>query len=179
MRTLLCCLLVGPLLSLTACTSSDEEPTAAAPTVDEAGLVEGLEAMYAGDNPDPDDLTEGDCFADALLASTSPEMLRDAGLVDASYAVVTDIPKLEGDLAGPVADAQLGCTDFIEDSTAAQVAITKGGLDREAYAECLTGELDADTIRASVIASLMGEWGHPAIERLSTSQTTCARRVEP
>ena len=177
MRLLLSCLLGAVLVG---CSSSPgEEPSAPTPTADEAALAEGLAAMYAGDNPDPDDLTEGDCFADALLASTSPEMLRDAGLVDASYAVVTEIPTLEEDLAGPVADAQLGCTDFVEDSTAAQVAITKGGLDREAYAECLAGALDADTMRASVVASLMGEWGDPAIERLSTAQTTCARRVEP
>ena len=55
------------------------------------------------------------------------------------------------------------CTDFIEDSTAAQVYVTKGGLDREAYAACLADELDAATIRASVVASLMGEWDDPAL----------------
>ncbi len=123
MRALLFCLLVG----LTACTSAEEDPPAAAPTVDEAALADGLAAVYAGDNPDPDDVTEGDCFADALLASTTPEELRAGGLVDASYAVVSEIPVLDADLAGPVADAQLACTDFVADSTAAQVESRRAG----------------------------------------------------
>ncbi len=170
MRALLFCLLVG----LTACTSTEEEPPAPSPTIDEAALADGLAAVYAGDNPDPDDVSEGTCFAEALLASTTPEELRAGGLVDASYAVVTEIPTLDADLAGPVADAQLACTDFIEDSTAAQVHVTKGGLDREAYAACLADELDAATIRDSVVASLMGEWDDPAVVALSDAQTSCA-----
>ena len=121
MRLLLSCLVVG--LVLAGCSSAEEG-------VDEADeLAEGLAAMYAGDHPDPDDVAEGDCFADALLAATTPEQLRDGGLVDASYVVVTEIPALPEDLAGTVADAQLACTDFVEDSTAAQVSITKGRLD--------------------------------------------------
>jgi len=169
-RALLFCLLVG----LSSCTSAEEDPPAAAPTVDEAALADGLAAVYAGDNPDPDDVTEGDCFADALLASTTPEELRAGGLVDASYAVVSEIPVLDAGLAGLVADAQLACTDFVADSTAAQVDVTKGRLDRKAYATCLADELDAATIRASVVASLMGEWDDPALVTLSDAQTTCA-----
>ena len=122
--------------------------------------------MYAGDNPDPDDVTEGDCFAEELMATSSAEELRAGGLVDDSYAVVTAIPTLEEELAGTVADAQLACTDFIEDSTAAQVSITKGRLDPGVYAECLAAELDRDQIRASVVASLMGDWEDPALVRL-------------
>ena len=171
MRLLLFCLLVGLVLS--GCSSSDDEPPAPDATVDEAALAEGLAAMYAGDNPQPDDVSEGDCFADGLLAATTPEQLREGGLVDASYAVVTDIPTLDEDLAGTVADAQLACTDFIEDSTAAQSSITRGRLDADAYAACLGDELDDAAIRASVVASLTGEWD-PALVRLSEAQVTCA-----
>ena len=176
MRLLLSCLLVGFVLA--GCTSSEDEPPPPATTVDEAALAEGLAAMYAGDNPDPDDVAEGECFADELLASTMPDVLRDGGLLDASYAVVTEIPTLAEDLAGTVADAQLACTDFVEDSTAAQVSITKGSLDADAYAGCLRDALDDDAIRASVVASLMGEWEDPALVRLSEAQTGCARRTD-
>jgi len=169
-RLLVSSLLIGALLS--GC-SSGSGP-APDPTVDERALAAGLSAMYAGDNPDPDDVTEGDCFAEELLAASSPEELRAGGLVDDSYTVVTAIPRLEEDLAGTVADAQLACTDFIEDSTAAQVSITKGKLDTRVYAECLAAELDPDQIRASVVASLLGEWEDPALVRLSEAQTTCA-----
>lgn len=172
MRLLLSCVLGG--LVLTGCTSTGDEPAPATPTVDEAALAEGLAAMYAGDNPEPDDVAQGECFADALLASTRPEVLREGGLVDASYSVVTEVPALAEGLAGTVADAQLGCTDFIEDSTAAQVSITQGRLDAEAYAGCLRDELDDDAIRATVVASLMGEWDAPALLRFSEAQQTCA-----
>lgn len=175
MRPLLC-VLIGSVLALTACTASDEDPPAPAadPTVDESALADGLAAMYAGDNAEPDDVAEGECFADELLAGTMPEALREGGLLDSSYAVVTEIPTLEEDLAGTVADAQLACTDFIADSTAAQVSITKGKLDAEAYAACLRDELDDAAIRASVVASLMGEWDDPALVRLSEAQAGCA-----
>jgi len=171
-RLLLSCLLVGFVLS--GCSTADDEPPAPDATVDEASLAEGLAGMYAGDNPQPDDVTEGDCFADGLLAATTPEQLREGGLVDASYAVVTEIPALDAALAGTVADAQLACTDFIEDSTAAQGSITRGRLDADAYAACLGDELDDAAIRASVVASLMGEWEDPALVRLSEAQATCA-----
>ncbi len=171
MRLLVSSLLIGALLS--GCSGSGSEPVAD-PTVDERALTEGLSAMYAGDNPDPDDVTEGDCFAEELMATSSAEELRAGGLVDDSYAVVTAIPALEEGLAGTVADAQLACTDFIEDSTAAQVSITKGRLDPGVYAECLAAELDRDQLRASVVASLMGDWEDPALVRLSEAQTTCA-----
>lgn len=171
MRSLVSCLLV---VLVAGCSSPAEQPSPVEPTVDEGGLVDGLATMYAGDNPDPDDVTEGDCFAGALLAATSPQELRTGGLLDDSYRVVTEIPALEEGLAGTVADAQLGCTDFVEDSTAAQVSITKGDLDAEAYADCLAGALDDDQIRASVVASLMGEWEDPALVRLSEAQVTCA-----
>ncbi len=165
MRLLLSCLVVG--LVLAGCSSAEEG-------VDETGLAEGLAAMYAGNNPDPDDVSEGDCFADALLAATTPEQLRDGGLVDASYDVVTEIPALPEDLAGTVADAQLACTDFVEDSTAAQVSITKGRLDARAYEACLRATLDDAAIRAGVIASLTGSWEDPALARLSEAQADCA-----
>lgn len=171
MRLLVSCLLVVVVLS--GCSSSGSDP-APDPTVDERALAEGLSAMYAGDNPGPDDVTEGDCFAEELLATSSPDELRAGGLVDDSYTVVTAIPTLEEDLAGTVADAQLACSDFIEDSTAAQVSITKGKLDPRAYAGCLAAELDPDQIRASVVASLLGEWEDPALVRLSEAQTTCS-----
>lgn len=175
MRLLLSCLVVGLVLS--GCSAHEEPSPTPGATVDEAAVATGLAAMYAGDNPEPEDVREGDCFADELLDATTPEQLREGGLVDASYAVVTEIPVLEQDLAGTVADAQLACTDFVEDSTAAQVSVTKGRLDTEAYAACLGDRLDDAAIRASVVASLMGAWEDPALVRLSEAQSGCARRA--
>ena len=80
MRPLLC-LLVGPLLALTGCssTTSSDEPPPPEPTVDEGALAEGLAGLYAGDNPDAEDRREGACFAEELLGSTMPAALREGG----------------------------------------------------------------------------------------------------
>lgn len=173
MKALVSCLLV---VLATGCSPPDAEPPRPAPTVDEGAVAEGLATLYAGDNPDAEDLREGECFAEQLLGSTMPGALREGGLLDASYAVVEQIPPLEEDLAGPVADAQLACTDFVADSTAAQSSISKGRLDARAYEACLRRELDEDAIRAGVVASLQGEWEDPALVRLGEAQAGCADR---
>lgn len=165
------CLLV---VLASGCSSPASDPPPPAPTVDEGAVAEGLAALYAGDNPDPEDLREGECFAEELLGSTMPGALQEGGLLDASYAVVEEIPPLEEDLAGPVADAQLACTDFVADSAAAQSSISKGRLDARAYEACLRRELDDDAIRSGVVASLRGDWEDPALVRLGEAQAGCA-----
>ena len=142
--------------------------------VDEGALAEGLAALYAGDHPDREDLREGDCFAEALLGSTMPAALQDSGLVGADGRVATEIPPLDDDVAGLVADAQLACTDFIADSTAAQVSVTKGRLDPEAYAACLREALGDEEIRAGAVASLQGELDDPAVTVVSDAQAGCS-----
>lgn len=172
MRPLLCPLLLLTVL-LGGCSSPTDDPPPASSGAAPVPLTEGLAAMYAGDNPDPEDQREGDCFAERLLADTTTTELQEGGLVDEARAVVTEIPTLDGGLAGTVADAQLACTDFVADSTAAQVSITKGRLDEQAYAACLTDRLDETAIRASVLASLEGAWDDPALVRLSEAQSGC------
>lgn len=173
MKALVSCLLV---VLAGGCSSPDAEPPRPAPTADEGAVAEGLARLYAGDNPDAEDLREGECFAEELLGSTMPAALQEGGLLDASYAVVEEIPALEEDLAGPVADAQLTCTDFVADSTAAQSSISRGRLDPSAYEACLRRELDDEAIRAGVVASLQGEWEDPALVRVGEAQAGCADR---
>jgi hypothetical protein len=168
-------------LLLTACTSGTSgtsgtsQPERPGPTVDEAALASGLAALYAGDNADAEDEREGTCFAEELLAGTTPAALREGGLLDASYAVVEEVPPLPAELAGVFADAQLACTDFIEDSAAAQSAISKGQADDRAYAACLRERLDQEAVRAGLVASLQAAWDDPALQRLSRAQQACVR----
>ncbi|GAA1477255.1 hypothetical protein GCM10009623_17010 [Nocardioides aestuarii] len=175
MRLWLCCLLVllGPALS--ACIEHEPAPAPAA-SYDEAALAEGLAAMYAGDHPDAEDRREGACFAEELLGSTMPAALQSGGLLDGDGRVAAEVPVLDADLAEPVADAQLACTDFVADATAAQVSITKGDLDRAAYARCLRDALPPDAIRAGVVASLQGLWEDPALSAITDAQAGCAQQ---
>lgn len=180
MRRVLCCLLVlvGPF-ALAACSGGSTEPTPTpATSYDEDALARGLAAMYAGDHPDAEDRREGDCFAEELLGSTMPAALQEGGLLDGEGRVATEVPVLEEALSGQVADAQLACTDFVADATAAQVSISKGDLDRAAYERCLRQALPDDTVRAGVVASLQGLWDDPALTALTDAQAACAREQD-
>lgn len=174
MRLLLSALLAVALPGLAGC-SGDGGPGLPR-GFDERVVAEGLAAMYAGDRPDAEDRREGRCFASELLASTDPGTLREGGLVDTRGLVAEVVPQLDAELAGRVADAQLACTDFVADSTAAQVAVTKGRLDRAAYETCLRDALPDDAIRAGVVASLQGAWDDPALTAVTDAQEQCAGR---
>ena len=167
MRSLLSCLLVG--LVLAGCSS----PAAEDPDVDEAALRDGLAAMFLGDHPAKDD-GSGTCFADELLATTSPDELREAGLLDEEYAVVADLPALEDDaVAGEVAEAQLACTDYFAAAADAQASISKGKLDGDAFAACLRDTVSDDQLKAAVVATLQAQWRDPALEVLTDAQREC------
>ena len=171
------CLLV--LSGLSAC-SEPSEPADPAPapatSYDEEALAEGLAAMYAGDHPDAEDRREGACFAGELLGSTMPAALQSGGLLDEDGRVATEVPVLDPDLAESVADAQLACTDFVADATAAQVSISKGDLDRAAYSRCLRRALPPEDVRAGVVASLQGLWEDPALSAITDAQAACAQQ---
>lgn len=175
MRPTLFCLLVllGPASS--SCTGSEPAPSPPS-SYDETAVAEGLAAMYAGDHPDAEDRREGACFAEELIGSTAPGALQSGGLLDADGRVAAEVPVLDADLAGPVADAQLACSDFVADATAAQVSISKGELDRAAYSRCLRRSLPPEDVRAGVVASLQGLWDDPALSAITDAQAACAQQ---
>ena len=172
-------LLVAVLaLVLASCQSADTRP-AGGPTPDQAGIRSGLASLFAGDHPGTRETTEGECFAEKLTDAVSPRELRSAGVLDASYDVVAQAPPLPADVAGDWADAQLACADFVEASARAQVKVTKGDIDAEAYSRCLRQELTDEQIREAVTASLMGDFDAAAVGDLSTAQASCARSAGP
>jgi hypothetical protein len=166
---------LGPLLGsaclvLAGCSGDDERPAV------DTELRDGLAALYAGDHALPaSGEAEGRCFADALLDRASTDELREAGLVDSAGAVPDAVPELDPEFAGVFVDAQLACTDLVEASTEAQFVLSKGSLDRTAYAACLTDALDDDAQREALVAAVSGQWDDPALATLSDAQSRCAR----
>jgi hypothetical protein len=173
LRTLVC-LIPGLLLAASAC-SGDELPDEASPAV----TRDGLAAMFAGDHPGDDDTETSRCFAEELTARISAAQLRDAGVVDAEGYVVAELPPLPEHVAASWVDAQFACVDFVAVSTDAQERLTKGKLDREAYAECLRGELSEAEMRAGVAAPMTGHWEAPEVAALADAQQQCARAATP
>lgn len=164
------------VLALAGCTA--EEPTPAEKG-DPAAIRADLAALFAGDHPGAAETAAGECFAEELVSRTGTERLRDAGVLDASYDVVDDVPPLPEDLAGDWVDAQFACTDLVEESTRAQVKVTKGRIDTEAYAACLRAALTEDQMRAAVVDSLTGDWSGADLARLGEAQTDCAAEAVP
>ncbi|WP_126688217.1 hypothetical protein [Nocardioides ferulae] len=158
---------------LAGCSGEDDsEPEARLSTV-----RSGLAAMFAGDHAVERDITAGNCFAEALTDEVDLADLREAGVLDSSYAVVAELPALTEELAVPWARAQLACTDFAEESARAQVAASKGAADAEAYAGCLRAALSDSDLEAALVETLTGTWDGPALTRLAAAQTSCA--VDP
>jgi hypothetical protein len=173
-----CLLLAVLVLALGGCQPEDAEP-ADGPSPDQAEIRAELAAMFAGDHPGTRETTEGKCFAEKLTHAVSLQELRSAGVLDTSYDVVTEPPPLPAGVAGDWADAQLACSDFVEASTRAQVKVTHGDLDGEAYAACLRAKMTETRLRTAVAASLMGHFDDPAVADLTEAQTACARRAKP
>lgn len=159
---------------ITGC--EDQPPRAERPDRDE--IEAGIAALFAGDHPTAEDTQTGTCFATELLARSTPEQLRTAGVLDASYGVVADLPTLERPLAETWVDAQFACTDFITESARAQVQISHGAIDEEAYVACLTAALSPEQVRAAVIDTLTGTFDSPAVTRLSKAQLTCSQQAK-
>jgi hypothetical protein len=145
---------------------------------DRAPIDAGLASIYAGDHAGEEDAAAGECFADEL-SDVSADRLREAGVLDDDFAVVSELPPLDPDLAEAWVDAQLACGDFVEASTRAQQRVTKGKIDAEAYAGCLREELSEAQVRAALVATMQSEFEDPAVATLAQAQDTCAAEAKP
>jgi hypothetical protein len=75
----------------------------------------------------------------------------------------------------PTSTPSEACTDFVAESTKAQVDLTSGKLDTSKYVACLDRRLDQDIIRNATIAALMADWSDEALEDLSVAQSVCSK----
>lgn len=180
MRSAVVCLL---LVGLAACSSPSESGSGSSPgssgdggsgAYDEDTVRTGLAEAFAGSNPTPREARAGDCIADELLATASPEQLRDGGLVADDGGAVSKLPPLPDDLAGVAADATLSCIDVVQASTRAVSSARKGDLDSKAYAACLVDAVPPPAQRAALVATLAAKYDDPAVVRLGQAQADCA-----
>lgn len=162
------------LPALVGCTADAEADTVASSAASPAEVRAGLVDLYAGERATSDDVAAAECFADDLLERVTPDELRDGGVLDASFRTREKAATLDRTLAVAWVEAQMTCTDFVEESTEAQEALTKGHLDADAYAACLEGRLDDDTIRDASVSTLMARFDDPAVGEMSVAQSECS-----
>jgi hypothetical protein len=172
-----CVLLIG----LAGCSGADGSPSGGSglDPAQQTEIRDGLAAHFAGDHPDARKRDAAACFARTLLEETGAERLRDAAVLDADLGVVPELPLLPEDLAEDWAAAQLTCTDYVDESTRAQLVITKGRVDDEAYAGCLRAALTEEQMRDALVDTLTGDWSAVGIARLGRAQTDCAAEAAP
>ena len=169
------CVLVVALAS--GCSTPEGEPdrpSEPSAAYDEGAVRDGLADLFAGSNPTPRDVRAGACFAEELMASTTPGQLREGGLVSDDGGAVRRLPPLPDELAGLAADAQLACVDVVEASTRALTSVRKGDLDPEAYAACMVAAVPREAQREALVATLAGRYDDPALARLADAQVGCA-----
>lgn len=166
------------LLLLAACSggSADDAPSSSgsATAFDQAAVRDGLAEAFAGSNPTRRERKAGDCFADELLARSTPAQLREGELVAADGGAVRQLPPLPDELAEVAADATLACVDVVESSTRAVTSARKGDLDPVEYADCLVGAVPPRAQREALVATLSGRYDDPAVTRLGQAQADCA-----
>lgn len=171
--------LLVPAVLLVGCSGAADEPPPPDASIDVAAIQQGLVGLWVGDHATPADTATGTCFASALLDDATPDDLVDVGLLDASYDVVREVPKLSEKGAELWVDAQFACVDFVAESTRAQVAATKGEVDQGTYATCLRVALSEKELRDVAVASLMGDLGGDAVAAFSKAQLTCVQEALP
>lgn len=172
------------LALVTGCSGDEEEPAPAAPTTsasaaDPSAIRSGLVALWVGDDDSPEDVETGTCFADALVDATTPDELVEVGILDASYAVVPELTDLTPEGAGLWVDAQFGCSDLVSESGRAQVAATKGKVDRESYETCLRAVVSEEQLREVAESSLLGDLSGDAVVAFSAAQLDCVQQALP
>ncbi|WP_107774029.1 hypothetical protein [Nocardioides sediminis] len=176
-RTAAFLLLVATALpGLAACAGEAEAETVPAGAGSRAEVRSALVSLYAANaaGDDSGDDRDAECFADGVLERVTPAQLRDGGVLDASYEPRAEIATLDRTVAEAWTAAQMSCTDFVEESTRAQEALTKGRLDADAYATCLEGRLDEATIHDASVSTLMARWDDPAVGEMSVAQSECS-----
>ena len=172
-RLLALCLPVVVLAS--GCTDERTEPPPPPADTSETQLRDGLSALWTGDNPTTEDTAAADCFAREFLDRPTIDQLRTTGIITEAEAVVTALPILDPELAGIWVDAQFACVSYIEGSTRAVSAQSRGTLNEEAYAACLREDLTDDQIRTALVSGLSGNPDAAALDVLSQAQAECAR----
>ncbi|MDO9457873.1 hypothetical protein [Nocardioides sp.] len=158
----------------TATTQDDEQ---AAPVAD--AVRRGVAALYVGDHPTPEQVAEGECFADALLQRLDGDALAAAGIVQDDGAVAPAVPALDVATAEAWVAAQGDCTDFVEVSSRALVAQSKGKVAADVYADCLREALTDDEVDQALVDTLTGRFDTPAVTALSEAQARCAGAASP
>lgn len=175
------------LLALVAGCSGDEEeliPNESGPNsfderFDGEAVRADLEALWVGDDTSPKNLDAGRCFADALLGNNTPEAMRYAHILDRDYQVSPDLEGLRPRGARMWVDAQFACSDLVAESGRAQVAATKGKVDREAYETCLRRAVTEEQLREVAESSLLGDLSGDAVAAFSAAQLDCVREALP
>lgn len=166
LATVLAGLLAGGLLA--GCSEDATDPEGPPRSVVEEGLAD----LYAGDHATDRDTASGACFAEELVDRAGVDRLREAGIVT-DDGVVTELPAFDEETARLWVAAQFACTDYVDESTRALVAQTKGTLDRDRYARCLREALTEKEIEAAVVATLTGAWDAPEVTALGDAQARC------
>jgi hypothetical protein len=139
----------------------------------------GVAALYAGNAPTPEEAAESGCFAGALLQRLTPAEAAAAGIVGADGAVATVLPVLDVPTAQVWVAAQRACGDFVEVSTRALGAQSKGKVGADTYAACLREAISGDAIDAALVDTLTGGFDSPEVMALAEAQAGCARAASP
>lgn len=184
--------LLGPLVLVAGCSDdgrstvnqeSVEFGPVQLPSVDPRFDMEtvrrDLVTLWTSDDRADENLQAGRCFAVLLVSNSDADELRDAGILGDDYAVDPGLTGLTPAGAELWVDAQFGCSDLVSESGRAQVAATRGRVDRAAYETCLRAAVPEDQLREVAVSSLLGDLSGDAVAAFSAAQLDCVQQALP
>ncbi len=173
------------VLTVGACDSAEPGPTGRpgrpgrpGPSSAAPAVLDGVAALYAGDDPAPEERDEAACFADALLARLDPDELAAAGIV-VEGAVAPVLPVLDEPTARTWVAAQARASTSSTSRPAPSAPRARAGsTPRRTPAACATA-LTADEVDAALVNTLTGRFDTPEVAALGRAQADCARAASP
>lgn len=168
-------------LATAGCTSSPPpvDPVAGEGSPAPPSVRDRLVSLAVGVYAPPDDLEEGGCFADEVLAEVDEDELVGTGVLDASGSQDM-VPKLPRKLVDPWVEAQFMCSDYVKIATRAQTFATGGQLDVMAYSACygrkVTEEQSKAASRALLLRKVRGDKSWAAVR---AAEDSCLREAAP
>lgn len=149
------------------------------PRFDMESVRQDLVSLWTSDDRTEVNLSAGRCFAGLLVSNSDADELREAGILDEDYTLDPGLTGLTPEGAALWVDAQFACSDLVSESGRAQVAATKGKVDRAAYETCLRAAVTEEQLREVAESSLLGDLSGDAVATFSAAQLDCVQQALP
>ncbi len=164
--------LIASATLITGCASSDANPSGEGGPAEPPSVRDQLVSFVVGAYATEEDIAEGQCFADKVLAQVSEEELVEADVLSPEKADGF-VPRVPKRMATLWADSQFACTSYIKLASRAQAFATNNQLDILTYSTCFGRRIGEARAKQATRAALIRNFKSPAWRELRAAEAYC------